>query len=323
MSKKKVYSIKRELLKKSREAVLAAVSIYNNPQMTFKSETFITLIIIGWTYLMHAYYRDVHVDYRYKTKVGKKVIVDKTKYGAYKHWELEACLNNKKCPLDKDTIANLKFLIGIRHEIEHQMTDKIDEFLSAKLQASAINYDYYITRLFGEKYSINESLSLAIQFSPIAPSQMDELKDNEHIILSVKNFIVDFEEKLSEDQLQSSRYAYRVLFVPINAKRRGQADRVVEFIRSDSPLAEGIEKQYALIKETEKNKYLPSQIVLLMNNEGYTKFNMSKHTDLWKREDAKNPDKHYGVLVAKTWYWYDSWIQKVRDYCEANKEKLI
>lgn len=47
MAKKNVYSIKLELLKKSREAILAAVSIYNNPQMTFKSETFITLIVIG------------------------------------------------------------------------------------------------------------------------------------------------------------------------------------------------------------------------------------------------------------------------------------
>ena len=322
MAKKNIYSIKRELLRKSRESVLAAVSIYNNPQMTFKSETFITLMIIGWTYLMHAYYKDNHIDYRYKHKVGKRVVVDKTKYGAEKHWELEACLNNKKCPIDKDTVSNLKFLIGIRHEIEHQMTDRIDELLSAKLQAAAINYDYYITKLFGEKYSINESLSLAIQFSPITPGQMDELKDNKHIISNIKNFIVDFEEDLEEEQLQSSRYAYRVLFVPISTNRKGKADRVVEFIRSDSPLAEGIEKEYALIKETEKNKYLPSQIVAQMKKEGYSKFNMSKHTDLWKQEDAKNPGKHLGVLIAKTWYWYEPWVQKVREYCEKNKDIL-
>ncbi len=322
MARKNIYSIKRELLKKSREAVLAAVSIYNNPQMTFKSETFITLMIIGWTYLMHAYYKDTRIDYRYKSKIGNRVVVDKTKYGADKRWELETCLNNKKCPLDKDTVSNLKFLIGIRHEIEHQMTDKIDEFLSAKLQAAAINYDYYITKLFGEKYNINESLSLAIQFSPITPEQMDELKDNKHIISNVKNFIVDFEEDLTEEQLQSSRYAYRVLFVPINVNRKGQADRVVEFIKSDSPLAEGIEKKYALIKETEKNKYLPSQIVAKMNEEGYSKFNISKHTELWKQEDAKNPEKHFGVLIAKTWYWYESWVREVSEYCKKNEEIL-
>lgn len=38
---------KTELLIKSREAMMSAVQLYNNPQITFKSETFITLAIIG------------------------------------------------------------------------------------------------------------------------------------------------------------------------------------------------------------------------------------------------------------------------------------
>ena len=51
---RKVKSVKDELVKKSREAILAAVQIYNSPQITFKAESFITLAIIGWTYLyMH------------------------------------------------------------------------------------------------------------------------------------------------------------------------------------------------------------------------------------------------------------------------------
>lgn len=41
---------KTELLIKSREAMMSAVQLYNNPQITFKSETFITLAIIAWTY---------------------------------------------------------------------------------------------------------------------------------------------------------------------------------------------------------------------------------------------------------------------------------
>lgn len=52
-----VGSIKNELLQKSREAMLSAVQIYNNPSIQFKSETYIVLSIIAWTYLLHAYYR--------------------------------------------------------------------------------------------------------------------------------------------------------------------------------------------------------------------------------------------------------------------------
>ena len=258
MSKiRRVKSVKTELIKKAREAMLAAVQIYNNPQVTFKAESFITLAVIGWTYLLHAYYRGKGVDYRYYQYTGKKKIYDKTKYGAYKHWELERCLNEKDCPLDGDTITNLKFLIGVRHEIEHQMTDKVDEFLSAKLQACALNFDYYICKLFDDKYNLSNELSLAIQFSPLTPEQRDTLQENSHITSNVKNFVVAFEDVLSEEELASSRYAYRVLFVPINAKRKGQADQVVEFIKSDSPLAEGIEKNIRCL-EGDGEKEIPT-----------------------------------------------------------------
>lgn len=222
--KKRSKSVKNELVKKAREAMLSAVQLYNNPQVTFKSESFITLSVIGWTYLLHAYYKSQGVCYRYYHTVGKKKIYDKTKHGAYKHWELERCLNDKACPLDGNTITNLRFLIGIRHEIEHQMTDKIDEYLSAKLQACALNFDYYICSLFGDKYNLSKELSLVIQFSPLTPEQRDSLYKNEHITSNVKNFVVDFEDVLSADSLKNPRYAYRVLFVPITANRKGQAD---------------------------------------------------------------------------------------------------
>lgn len=319
---RRIKSVKTELVKKAREAMLAAVQLYNNPQVTFKAESFITLSVIGWTYLLHAYYRDNNINYRYFHYVGKKRIYDKTKYGAYKHWELERCLNETTCPLDGDTITNLRFLIGVRHEIEHQMTNKINEFLSAKLQACALNFDYYICRLFGDKYNLSRELSLVIQFSPITPDQKELLYENTHVISNVKNFVVDFEDVLSEKLLSSSRYAYRVLFVPINAKRKGQADQVVEFISSDSPLAEGIEKTYAILKETEKRKYLPSEIVLLMKEKGYDKFSINKHTDIWKAHNAKNPKYRYGVQISKTWYWYETWVKEIEKHCEAHRDEL-
>ena len=58
---RRVKSVKDELVKKAREAILAAVQIYNSPQITFKAESFINLSIIGWTYLLHAYYRSIGV----------------------------------------------------------------------------------------------------------------------------------------------------------------------------------------------------------------------------------------------------------------------
>ena len=318
---RKYYSLKDELVRKSREAMLAAVQIYNNPHITFKAESFITLAVISWTYLLHAYYKSQKIDFRYWKQKGSRKFYDRTKYGAYKHWELERCLNDDACPLDPDTKTNLRFLIGIRHEIEHQMTDKIDEFLSAKLQACAINFDYYISLLFGEKYRMSEELALVIQFAPLTPDQGNSLRDNEHITTNIRNYVVDFEDNLTDETLRSSKYAYRVLFVPITAKRERQADRVIEFVKPDSELAAGIDKTIALINELEKPKYLPGQIVELMKEKGFSKFTVNKHTDLWKSRNAKK-DSRFGVMVAKTWYWYQAWVNEVENYCREHKEQL-
>ena len=96
----------------------------------------------------------------------------------------------------------------------------------------------------------------------------------------------------------------------------GQADEVIEFIKSDSPFAETVNRSYAFIKETEKSKYLPSQIVKMMQDEGY-KFSIIDHTNLWKALDAKNDKYNYGTLVAgKNWHWYNNWVNMVREHCK-------
>lgn len=319
---RRVGAIKNELLKKSREAALAAVQIFNNPNISFKSETYVVLMIIAWTYLLHAYFRDQKIEYRYYDQKGKRRNFNKTKHGAYKYWELERCLNDKKSPVDKDTANNLRFLIGLRHEIEHQMTSRIDDFLSARFQACALNYNEYVKKLFGADNGIEKHLSFSLQFSTIATEQKGLLEQHPGLPANIEGYISDFDAGLSDEEFSSTHYAYRILFIPKTANRKGQADRVIEFVKSDSPLAETVNKKYAVIKETEKKKFLPKQVVDLIKAEGFPLFSMHHHTELWKSLDAKNVAKGYGVMVAgKVWHWYESWVEEVRKHCRANKEK--
>lgn len=320
-NKKKRSSIRKELITKSREAALAGVQIFNNPNITFKSESYIVLMIIAWTYLMHAYYRQEKIEYRFFEQHGQRRRFDKTRHGAHKYWELERCLNNNRSPIDKDTSNNLRFLIGLRHEIEHQMTSRIDELLSARFQACCLNYNQYIKKLFGKDNGIDKHLSFSLQFSTIEMKQKDMLADHPELPANIQTYISTFDSALNDDEYADQRYAYRILFVPKTANSKGQADRVIEFIKSDSPLAEGINAEYTLIKETEKKKYLPGQIVETMQK-NYPKFAMHNHTQLWKLLDAKNPNKQYGTIVSgNSWYWYENWVQKVKEHCEDNKDQ--
>lgn len=49
---------------------------------------------------------------------------------------------------------------------------------------------------------------------------------------------------------------------------------------------------------------------------------MDSHTKLWKKLDARKPAKGYGaVAVGKTWCWYDTWLNRVREECEQHPAK--
>ncbi len=311
-------SVTTELLIKSREAALAAVQIFNSPLITFKSEIFIVLMNIAWTYLLHSYYRKNKIEYRYFKQLDKRRMFDKTKSGAFKHWELERCLNETQSPVDRDSANNLRFIIGYRHEIEHQMTTRLDNTLSAKFQACCLNYNEYIKKLFGERYGIDKHLSFSLQFSSIGREQVEALPSADTMPSHIRAFIEGFEGQLSDAEFNSPKFAYRVLFVAKTANRKGQADRVIEFVKADSQLALGVNKAYALIKETERPKHLPTRIVEMMKGEGYPRFTITSHTKLWQMMNAKDRVKGFGVQVERTWYWYDNWIDQVRKHCQDN-----
>ena len=85
--------------------MLSAIRTYNNPGTIFRSETFIVLAVIAWTYLLHWHYKRVGVDYRCQKKDGTLLT---TRHGAVKHWELETCLDSVRCPLEGAVRDNLR-----------------------------------------------------------------------------------------------------------------------------------------------------------------------------------------------------------------------
>ena len=310
-----------ELLIKAREAMLFSVQAYNNPKTHFRSEVFIVTAIIAWTYLMHAYYKAQKVDYRYKRKkLDGSRVVQKTKHGAEKYWELSQCLKAKKCPLDEGTKRNLEFLIQIRDEIEHRMTRRIDGALSAKLQACCLNFNRILKSLFGDEYGLDGELSFALQFSGIDYDQARLLIKESALPPNIEAMRASFEDDLTEEEYKDPHYAYRVLFVPKVVGKKAQADEVVEFIKAGSEQADEINRIY--FKETEREKFKPGMVVQMMKDESYTRFSMHHHTLLWRRLDAKIEGKGFGVTMSDgQWYWYRRWVDAVGQHCEENRDR--
>ena len=293
-----------ELLVKAREAMIAAVQTFNSGGLHFRAELFIVTSVIAWTYLMHAYYKRDGVDYRYK----KGGAVQKTPQGAEKYWELEQCLVHGQCPLETGVKNNLRFLIDIRHEIEHRSTSRIDDALSAKLQACCLNFNDAIKSLFGREFGLEKRLPIALQFVTFDGAQRAELLGAD-LPAHISTAMDTFHQQLSDEEQADPRFRFRSAFVPIVTGKASKADLAIEFVKPGSPEAAKVEQ--VLIKESERLKLTATDIKDKVIAAGFPAFNLYDHTLLVRQLDARNPGKGYGVTVAKTWYWYESWLAKV------------
>jgi hypothetical protein len=328
MRQRTCFSKKRELIKKSVESALAAIQIFNNPLITFKAESFIVLMVIAWTYLLHAYYTSIKVDIRYFKGQGKSKRYLKTKYGAFKHWELEKCLEERHCPLDQAVKDNLKFLIGIRHEIEHQMTSAIESSISAKFQACCINYNKALKSLFPKEHGLEEILPVALQLFSFAETQVNQLKLQNDLPQNLIDFVSSFEGNLDSEIIRSAQYSYKVIYTRDNVNHSNQADIAYRFVSEDSEEGKDIHK--VLIKRIKHEKLTQKQVIEKVHNKGFKRFNSIAHQKFWKSKWSCVKDRNlkatqYGELVVNTqWLWYEkTWLPEVIRYCEVNRGRYV
>lgn len=318
---RRFHSVAVRLVSQSQDAALTGVQVFNNPLIKFKSETFIVLMNIAWTYLLHAHYRRCGIEYRYFRRQHGRRRFERSSDGTFRYWDLSKCLAVRECPLDPPTKKNLLFLIGLRDEITHHMSPVIDQFASARYQACCLNYNSYLKKLFGERYGIDQYLGFSLQFQSISRDQLASPTEAD-LPANVRSYIARFDSELTVDELNSERFAFRMLFVPKLVGKPGQADEVIEFLKPDSEITHAVNRDYVAFKEVERPKFLPGQIVRMMRDEGFAAFSMHQHTELWHALDAKDLSRHYGVDVAGSWYWYSTWVDLVREHCESKYTRV-
>ena len=276
-------------------------------------------MVIAWTYLMHAYYRQMGIEYRYYEQGNKRRKFQRTSSGTFRYWELGRCLKNSACPLDEPTKNNRRFMIGLRNEIVHHQSVGVDEAFIGRYVACCLNYDREVTRLFSQRYGVSSYMSYALQLRDLT-APPEEATAPKPLSANVQRFISEFDCELLPENYQHAHFSQKLIFVREVVNTLSQATQSIEFIGADSEQAQDVNKQRWVQKETELSKHLPGNIVELMREEGYSRFNMHHHTQLWKKLDARNKGKGYGVEVCGAWYWYDRWIEQVRKHCADHSE---
>ncbi len=134
----------------------------------------------------------------------------------------------------------------------------------------------------------------------------------------LRAYIAEFDDALTHEEYNSPRYSYRLLFKRKLVNRPGQADKVVEFIDPKSDLAKTIDKEYWVKKEVERPKFRPKDVVAAVRKAGFGRFRIQpEHLEMWRAEEAKSPARGFGVEIQGAWYWYQSWIDRCIELCEA------
>ncbi|KAF0675904.1 DUF3644 domain-containing protein [Profundibacterium mesophilum] len=302
-----------ELLIKAREAMIAAVHIFNSAGLMFRAELFITTAVIAWTYLLHAYYKREGIPYVYNDK--------KTAHGAERYWDLSKCLSTGKCPVSEGAKNNLKFLIELRNEIEHQSTSRIDDAIGAELQSCALNFNDALKDLFGKQFGLEKRLPIALQFVSFGPEQRSAMKRASSLPTHVSSFIKAFENGLTDEQVKDPAFRLKVAFVPVAAKKAAGADMAVVTVKPGSEEAEKVGD--VIFKEVNRTRYIRKDVLAAVTKAGYPGFGQGDHTKLMQELDAKNPDKGYGCQgdYKGTWVWYDRWIERVIEQCKQEGDR--
>ncbi|MEP1356130.1 MAG: DUF3644 domain-containing protein [Tateyamaria sp.] len=135
-----------ERMVRSREAMITAITVFNNPSLNFRAETFAILAITGWTYLAIQYCEQN--DLPSKRKNGDAIsLADFLKYEA--------------CPFPSGVIGNLNAMIKLRNLVAHKIMGPFQEIWLPLFQACFLNYENQIVALFSSKLSLSENLSLS------------------------------------------------------------------------------------------------------------------------------------------------------------------
>lgn len=325
----------KSILMGSVDSALLAVEIYNKPRTTFRTEGFISMMIIAWTKLFHAWFNyQIGDRYYYKTKSGTRY---KRVDGEKKAWELKTCIKEynklEDEPLKETVVANLHFFIGLRNKIEHRHVDKdeIDSLVFGECQSFLYNYESLLIKLFGREYALNENLVYSLQFSTLRTKEQQQSNRRalSREVKEIKEYVDKYRTSLSDEVFASQEYSIKLIQIP-KVSNTNRSDLAIEFVRLDELSEEDKEKYEqvtTIIKDrvvkTEAvnvNKYRPSDVLEKVNEKLGTDLNHYDHRCLYTvfsiRPNSQDPKEdpfdtntdycmydevHGDYVFTKTW----------------------
>lgn len=291
-----------ERLIRSREAMILAVQVFNNPALRFKSEVFTMLAHVAWTYLLHEHFE------RKKVKIvgndGRTLL-------------LSQMLDRQDCPLSKGMKDNLRTLKILRDDVEHKLLGRADTRWLGLFQACCLNFDKAICELFGSPLTLSHDLSFAIQFTKMNLEQLATLNRYE-IPAHIDAIDARLTEGMTEAQIADLEYQFRVVYT-LDAVTKSRAH--FQFVLPES--AEGKDIRNVLVQHKLADHlypHKPGEVVSQVSKKTGKAFTSHNHTQAWRKFEVRprkgvaqpdNTKRAYCVYHAahKDYTYSDQWIE--------------
>lgn len=333
----------KNILESSMDSSLLAVEIYNKPRAVFRTEAFISLMIIAWTRLFHAHFNNTSGNvYYYKKKGSNRYeYVD----GERKAWELSKCIKEYN-GLTSPEVKNLEFFIKLRNKIEHRDIDRkeIDALIFGECQALLYNYENLLVKLFGAEYSINESLAFSLQFSLMRTDGQKRANKNilSKELLDLKNFVEIYRSGLNDNDFNAQEYSVKLIHVP-KISNTNKSDLAIEFVNWSNLDEEDkavYDKLLAIIKDkvvkveaANVGKLKPSGVIEKVRAESGVVITQHEHKCLYSifsirppggsenPEDTNTDFCHYNE-VHQDYLYQEAWVDFIKHVLERDDFSL-
>jgi len=282
------------------EATLA-VDLYNQSGRARRLEAFFVHMHMGWLYLFQAQYQRDKLEYHYRLENGRYLKVD----GEPKTWELAkfaATELSDECPELIPVRKNLELTILLRNKIEHRFDDSATLFLAGYAQSLLLNYEEYLTRVFGAKYSMDSVLRFPIFIGSLTREGATRLNDvQKQFPKTTRDLLHSFEAGINPSVTQDHHYEFRIRLIP-KLGSKSDTDLALTFVR-ESDLSDDERAMLGKLGRTGQvivreqvrsvsNENLMKPTLAASNIEKKIPFKFKVHhlVSIWKRMALRPPD---------------------------------
>lgn len=216
-------------LSHSREAMLAALRIWNDPVAKFRTGAFSLLLITAWNSLALARLQRDGREWRKLDDQGEPVLVEQTPQAVDTREALALAFPGDAMSGMRE---NLRLWIDLRNAVAHRYLPVLDMSVIPEAQSAVLNYEDIVVATFGPEYALQESLSVPLQLSGFRdPGVLGSRKKLLSALpLDVQALLTRVESE-SPELLADPTYRLRIAFIPVVRASDNGADAIAHFLK--------------------------------------------------------------------------------------------